>query len=127
MTEAPDGRPALAIGHAALHVRDIARSTAFFETAGLRLVEQDDHLAILELRGGTHVILLPAESEIAPGTAAPFDLMADDLPATHARFTRMGLAPSPIENTPFHQRFTVAEPSGYALTVNSSHVRGRVV
>jgi hypothetical protein len=43
--------------------------------------------------------VLIAKSEVVPGDA-PFDLMVEDLRATHQRFTSLGLAPTPIEAVP---------------------------
>jgi hypothetical protein len=48
-------------------------------------VGRNEHVAVLEMRGGTHLILLPGT--VTPG-AAPFDLMVDDLDATHADWGR---------------------------------------
>jgi hypothetical protein len=50
------------------------------------------------MRGGTHLILMLKEELIAGD--APFDLMVDDLHATHQRFTSLGLSPSQIEARP---------------------------
>jgi hypothetical protein len=67
------------------------------------------------------------KDSVGPGDAA-FDLMVDDLQATHRRYTSLGLAPSPIEARPTidHEVFTVREPSGHVITVFSTHVTGPV-
>ena len=123
-----DGRPPFAVGHALLPVSDVATSAAYFERVGLRPVAQDEAVAIFELRGGTHLILLPTDTAIEAGTHAPFDLMTDDIPAMHAHLSGLGLNPTAIERADFHERFTITEPSGYAITVNSSHVEaGHIV
>src|SRR5690349_21058677 len=87
-------RPPVWVGHIVLFASDIARSAAFWESLGMREVGRDDSVVILELRGGTHMVIAPGEVS-APGPA-PFDLMVDDLDATHAQWAAMGLAPSPI-------------------------------
>jgi hypothetical protein len=58
---------------------------------------------------------------------ASFDLMVDDLHATHQRFTALGLSPSPIEARPAidHDVFTVREPAGHIITFFSSHASGK--
>ena len=127
MTPQPDGRPDLAIGHVTMRVADIARAAKYFRNLGMRGIVEKDGLAVLELRGGTHLVLLPAEEPVAPGTAAPFDLMVDELEATHARWTGDGLAPSEIEHGSIHDRFEITTPDAYTLTIYSSHVSGRRV
>ncbi len=123
-----DGRPPFAVGHALLQVSDLRASATYFERVGLRPVAQEEAVAIFELRGGTHLILLPSNAPVAAGTAAPFDLMTDDIPGMHAHFADIGLNPTAIERADFHERFTITEPSGYAITVNSSHVEdGHIV
>ena len=51
----------------------------------MREVERNEHVVVLELRGGTHLVLVPG----TPATGdAPFDLMVDDLDATHTSVER---------------------------------------
>jgi hypothetical protein len=102
-------------------------SARFMRTIGMRSVYQGPDVAIFELRGGTHLILVP-KSEVAPG-AASFDLMVEDLRATHRRFTSLGLAPTPIEAMPSidHEVFRVREPAGHLITFFSNHVSGNPV
>jgi hypothetical protein len=97
------------------------------DTIGMRAVHQGSEVAIFELRGGTHLILI-AKSDIVPG-AAPFDLMVEDLRATHRRFTSLGLAPSPIEAIASidHEVFRVREPAGHLITFYSNHSSGNPV
>jgi hypothetical protein len=93
----------------------------------MRSVHEGPEVAIFELRGGTHLILL-AKEKVTTGDAK-FDLMVDDLRATHQRFTALGLAPTPIEAMPAidHEVFRVREPAGNLITFFSSHVAGRPV
>ena len=127
MTPQQDDRPDVAIGHVTMRVADIARAAKYFRKLGMRGIVEKDGLAVLELRGGTHLVLLPAEETVSPGTAAPFDLMIDELDATHARWTGDGLAPSEIERGSIHDRFEITTPDEYTLTITSSHVSGRRV
>ena len=120
-----DERPPVWIGHALLAVPDLAASRAFFEQLGLRLIEAHERVVILELRGGTHLILVPADKTTK--ARASFDLMVDDVDATHAALTQAGLEPSPIEDGDIHRSFTIVEPGGHSITINSSHVSGRPV
>ena len=119
-------RPAVWVGHLTVPVTDLARSTAFWTGLGMRSVEQNPQVTVLELRGGTHLVLHPAEVAPVAGTEVGFDLMVEDLVATHAAWTTAGLAPSAIGHGRIHDWFTVADPDGWVLTVNSSHVVGTV-
>jgi len=118
----PDPRPPVWVGHVALRVADVGPSADYWTQLGLRFITKGDGFAVLELRGGTHLVLLPAEEPVPPGTPAPFDLMVEDVPATHRHFSELGLAPSQIRPGDIHDSFTLRDPSGYDVTVNSSHV-----
>jgi len=126
MPDTIDERPPVAVGHVRLPCGDVAAAAAWLETAGLRPIVQMDELAVLELRGGTHVVVRKTEPP-AEGTAAPFDLMVDDIDATHHDYAEKGLSPSPISRGRIHDSFTLAGPSGWVFTVNSSHASDKPV
>jgi catechol 2,3-dioxygenase-like lactoylglutathione lyase family enzyme len=117
-------RPPVWIGHAVLTVSDLERSADFWCTVGMREIERNEHVAVLELRGGTHLVLVPGASPAAAD--APFDLMVEDLEATHAEWERSGLDVTPIERGRIHSFFVLRDPNGHRVTVNSSHVVGHV-
>src|SRR5262245_4587305 len=102
-------------------------SAQFIRMIGMRPVFEGPEVSVYEMRGGTHLILM-LKSKIVAGDAS-FDLMVDDLHATHQRFASLGLAPSPIEARPAidHEVFTVREPAGHIITFFSSHVTGKPV
>lgn len=127
MTDASDQRPPVAIGHVALDVTEVAAAAGYFIKLGLRPIHQAETFAVLELRGGTHLILRPAAGAIPPASEAPFDLMVDDLEATREAYAAMGLEPSAIESGSIHDSFVVVGPNGYRITVVSSHASGRPV
>jgi catechol 2,3-dioxygenase-like lactoylglutathione lyase family enzyme len=117
-------RPPVWIGHAVLPVSDLNRSADFWQRVGMREIERNAHVGVLELRGGTHLVLVPGTP---PGDlTCPFDLMVDDLDATHAQWSAAGLEPSAVEHDRIHSSFTVRDPDGYLVTINSSHVIGTV-
>ena len=120
----PDARPPIWIGHATLFVADVAATTEYFMKLGLRLVGKYDRVAVLELRGGTQLIILPADKPTKGQAGVQFDLMVDDIDATHAAWTAAGLLPSAIEDGDIHRTFTVTEPGGHSIAVNSTHVTG---
>jgi len=116
-------RPGIWVGHIELEVAEPARSHDFFVQAGMRTIHRDDDLAILELRGGTHLLLFPGSG--APGEVS-FDLMVDDLDASHAEMTARGLSVSAITRGEIHDMFMLTDPDGHSITVRNSHVEGVV-
>jgi hypothetical protein len=122
-----DPRPPVWVGHVVLETDRLAESARFMQTIGMRPIHEGPTVAIFELRGGTHLILLPKQK--LKGGDAPFDLMVDDLHATHRQLAELGLAPTAIEAMPKidHELFRVREPAGHVITFYSSHVAGRVV
>lgn len=120
-------RPLVAVAHVVLETDRMEQSAQFMQTIGMRPFFLGPKVSVLELRGGTHLILM-LKDEVAGGNA-PFDLMVDDIRATHERFTSQGLSPSPIEARPAidHEVFTVREPAGHVITIFSSHVSGKPV
>ncbi|MBV8121727.1 MAG: VOC family protein [Alphaproteobacteria bacterium] len=122
-----DQRPPVAVGHVRLNVSDVGAAARWLETVGLRPIVTMDDLAVLELRGGTHVVVRSAEQPPGPGTGAPFDLMVDDVDAMHRDCAEKGLMPSEISRGRIHDSFTLPGPDGWRFTVNSSHASGRPV
>jgi catechol 2,3-dioxygenase-like lactoylglutathione lyase family enzyme len=121
----PDERPPVWIGHVALSTPDLPATNDFMIALGMRPIAQGDDFAVLELRGGTHLVLLRSAE---PGEGvAPFDLMVEDLEATHARFRELGLGPSEIRSGAIHRSFTLPSPSGHLITFNSNHASSRAV
>jgi hypothetical protein len=127
MSDATDQRPPVAVGHVRLPVNDVADAARWLETAGLRPIVTMAELAVLELRGGTHVVVRKSNEPIAQGAIAPFDLMVDDVDAAHRDYAGKGLSPSGITRGRIHDSFTVSGPSGWAFTVNSSHASGKPI
>jgi catechol 2,3-dioxygenase-like lactoylglutathione lyase family enzyme len=123
-----DERPALWVGHVVLATHDVLRSFAFYRDLGLRAVHEartTDPIAELELRGGTHLVLVLDAEARTEGRGAPFDFMADDLDALHDTMENDGVAVSPIAREG-HASFTFHDPDGWVVTVNDSHVTGAV-
>ncbi len=122
---AKDERPQVWVGHVVLPTPDLPTTRDFMLQVGMRPIADGDDFAVLELRGGTHLVLLPSE-ELASGSAY-FDLMVDDLDATRDHLQTLGLAPSEIQSGRIHRSFTVSAPSGHTITFNSSHVSDKPV
>lgn len=123
--EYADPRPPVWVGHVSLTTDCLSESHQFMVNLGMRPIVVGDDFAVLELRAGTHLVLL--EREGVEAGAAPFDLMVEDLDATHRRLTGQGMSPSEISEGRIHRSFTVSDPSGHVITFNSSHVSDQPV
>ena len=108
-------------------VNDVKVGNAYFEQLGLRPIALGDTYSVMELRGGTHLILSPAEAPIEPGTRAAIDLMVDDVDAARAEYQEKGFETSEISRGSIHDTLTVAAPDGYEIRINSSHAGRRAV
>ncbi len=117
-----DPRPAVWVGHVTIGATDVAASTDYWSKLGMRVIVSRDEFAVLELRGGTHLVVTPAEKPIEPGTPAPFDVMVDDIEAARKGYAELGFEPSELSPGRIHTSFTMTDPSGYRVLVNSSHV-----
>jgi len=127
MAKQTDARPPVAVGHISLTVSDVTQATRFFEAVGMRLIHLGETVSVLELRGGTHLVVKPAAGPIAPGSKAPFDLMVDDIGAAREDYAAKGMEPSVMESSRIHEWFTVRGPDGYEITIISSHASDQPV
>jgi len=118
-------RPGVWVGHIVQEVSNIEAGATFYEDLGMRRVEVNENVAVLELRGGTHIVLLPADLGQDERTAS-FDLMVDDIDAAWTRWNEAGYPVSAIERGTIHDKFTLTDPDGTLIPVNSSHVIGVV-
>jgi hypothetical protein len=126
-TRKSDPRPSVAIGHVEHRVSDVGKSAKFLEALGVRPIHRQRDFAVMEVRGGTHIILAKAKGKIEKGSAAPFDLIADDVDAMRRACVKLGLKPSRMSRGSIHDWFEIADPSGYELTILSSHAGTRAV
>ena len=122
-----DRRPPVAIGHVCFAARNVPEAASWFETVGLRPIASGDDFAVLELRGGTHLVLTKVARRGRSGAEAPFDLMVDDLDAAHRDFAAKGLDPSRIRRGSIHDSFELPGPEGARFTVLSLHAGRRPV
>jgi len=121
-----DLRPPVWVGHVVLETDRLGETAQFMRNIGLRPIVQRPEVAVLELRGGTHLVLV-AKPGVVAGEAS-FDLMVEDLQATHQHFIGLGLAPTAIETvSDNHERFLVREPAGNIISFFSNHVSGQPV
>ena len=120
MTEDP--RPPVWIGHVVIQACNIKAAADYWIKLGMRPIADGDGFAVLELRGGTHLVIARSDDELEEGTPCTFDLMVEDIDASHAQFEKQGLSPTAMERGDIHDSFILRDPSGYDITVNSTHV-----
>ena len=127
--------PGAAIGHLALVVGDVAACQRFYADLGLRTFNASETMAILELRGGTHLLLFQrgapgndAESPFDGALRDSVDLMIagrsrEELEAVRSRLVQHGHAPEPIPDRTYfgHYVFKAKDPDGNEVTVSTSH------
>lgn len=113
--------PRFAIGHMSIEADDVARLTEFYTNVGLRLVVNMGRASILELRGGTHIIIQKGR-----GGQAELDLIVDDIDDTHEVLQTAGADVTPIRRGNPHDSFAATDPEGNRLQVHSTHAIGPV-
>jgi len=132
--------PELAVGHLVLKVADLKRSCQFYSNLGLPPFAIDEEMAIIELRGGTHLLLLEVDQLAGEGVAESltgqfhkrfseqFDLMIkgkglNELKKYRLELITRGIAAGEIpDETVFgHHLFCIKDPDGNGITIYTSH------
>lgn len=122
-----DNRPPVAIGHVRIETHAVSDTIEFFKALGLRGIFRNDSFGVLELRGGTHLIVSSRDRPVRKGTPAPFDIMVDDIDAAHQKYGKKNFDPSDITSGSIHSSFFIRIPSGHKLKITSSHAGKRAV
>ena len=132
--------PAAAFGHFVMKVNDVNISYQFYTKFGLRPIGIFSDVAIIELRGGTHILLFN-KNDALPFSLSPsrigqrgafsnerLDLMIDsksrnDLELYRTTLLEHGLSVDEIAPEQFfgHYYFQLADPDGNGITVYTSH------
>jgi catechol-2,3-dioxygenase len=130
----------LAVAHLVFKVADLKSSSQFYSNLGIRPFYTDEEVAIIELRGGTHLILLSVDSMAGEGVAESltgqfhkrfseqFDLMikgkgVNELKTYRSALISRGIAAGEIPDETFfgHHLFCVKDPDGNGITIYTSH------
>jgi len=130
----------LAVAHLVFKVADLKSSCQFYSNLGLPPFATDEKVAIIELRGGTHLLLLsvdePAGEDIAESLTGQFhkrfseqfDLMIegkgpDELKKYRSELISRGIAAGEIPDETFfgHYLFCIKDPDGNGITIYTSH------
>ena len=132
--------PAAAFGHFVMKVNNIDISYQFYTELGLRPFGIFPDLAVIELRGGTHILLFSKNDELPSSLSSShlgqcgaffneqLDLMIDgksrsDLELYRATLMEKGLSVDAIAQDQFFGQdyFQLVDPDGNGITVYTSH------
>ena len=132
--------PELAVAHLVFKVANLKSSCQFYSNLGLPPFFTEEKIAIIELRGGTHLILLsvdePAGEDVAESVTGQFhkrfseqfDLMIkgknlDELKKYRSELISRGIAAGEIPDEAVfgHHLFCVKDPDGNGITIYTSH------
>lgn len=132
--------PSAAIAHFVMKVKDIESSYDFYQGLGLRGCDKFPGMAIIELRGGTHLLLAAKDDPLTDtlhgsriGQRPDFisekiDLMIaghskSDLENYRTGLIEKGYSPSEIAEGSLygHYYFSMQDPDGYGVSFYTSH------
>ena len=130
--------PELAVAHLVFKVADLKTSCQFYSNLGLPPFFIEEKVAIVELRGGTHLLLLEGDqladmAESVTGQfhkrlAEQFDLMIkgkglNELKQYWLDLISRGIAAGEIPDEMFygHHLFSIKDPDGNGITIYTSH------
>jgi catechol-2,3-dioxygenase len=130
----------LSVAHLVFKVADLKSSCQFYSNLGIPPFAIDEQVAIIELRGGTHLLLLEvdqkAEEDVAQSVTGQFhkrfseqfDLMIkgkglNELKKYRLELISRGIAAGEIPDETFfgHHLFCVKDPDGNGITIYTSH------
>jgi catechol-2,3-dioxygenase len=130
----------LAVAHLVIKVADLKSSCEFYSNLGIPPFAIDEEGAIIELRGGTHLLLLEVDQfagkDIAESLTGQFhkrfseqfDLMIkakslNELKTYRLELISRGIVAGEIPDETFfgHHLFCVKDPDGNGITIYTSH------
>ena len=130
----------LAVAHLVFRVADLKSSCQFYSKLGIRPFAIDGNVALIELRGGTHLLLLEVDQEAREDLAQSvtgqfhkrfseqFDLMIkgkglNELEKYRSELISRGIAAGEIPDEMFfgHYLFCIKDPDGNGITIYTSH------
>ena len=130
----------LAVAHLVFRVADLKSSCQFYSNLGIPPFAIEEKVAIIELRGGTHLILLSVDEQAGEDVAESvtgqfhkrfseqFDLMIkgkglNELKKYRLELISRGIAAGEIPDEKFfgHYLFRIKDPDGNGITIYTSH------
>ena len=135
-----DSLPVAALAHFVMKVRNIEATYRFYSGLGLRALDTFPGLAIVELRGGTHLLIFQKDDDQASALhdglvgqrpefgSEKLDLMIAGHTKAQLELYRAGLidkgySPSAIADGVLygHHHFSMQDPDGNGVTFYTSH------
>ena len=132
--------PELAVAHLVFKVADLKSSCQFYSNLSLPPFFIEEKVAIIELRGGTHLVLLEVDQLAGEGItesltgqfhkrfSEQFDLMIKDkglneLKKYRSELISREIAAGEIPDETFfgHHLFCIKDPDGNGITIYTSH------
>ena len=123
----PDSRPYIAVGHVRLRAVGVRAAASRLEAIGVRPIVVRDSLAVMELRGGTHIVMRELEGDAEAEHQAAWDFMVDDIEHAHQLLAGAGFDVTEIERGTIHDSFVATAPEKFRVEVTSSHAGDRIV
>jgi catechol 2,3-dioxygenase-like lactoylglutathione lyase family enzyme len=117
----------VAIGHVRMQTHAVDDTIEFFKALGLRGIFRNEDFGVLELRGGTQLIVAKRAKPIRKGTAAPFYIMVDVIEKIQKKYAKKDFEPSEITSGSIHSSFFIRAPSSHTLNITPSHAGKRAV
>jgi catechol 2,3-dioxygenase-like lactoylglutathione lyase family enzyme len=130
----------LAVAHLVFKVADLKSTCQFYSNLGIPPFAIDEEVAIIELRGGTHLLLLEvnqlAGEDVAQSLTGQFykrfseqfDLMIkgkglNELKKYRLELISRGITAGEIPDETFfgHHLFCIKDPDGNGITIYTSH------
>ena len=130
----------LAVAHLVFKVADLKRSCQFYSNLGIPPFAIDGNVALIELRGSTHLLLLEVDQQAGEDIAESmtgqfrkklseqFDLMIkgkglNELENYRSKLISRGIAAGEIPDETFfgHNLFCIKDPDGNGITIYTSH------
>jgi len=130
----------LSVAHLILKVSDLKSSCQFYSNLGIPPFAVDGKVAIIELRGGTHLLLFEFDNLVREGLAESstgqfhkrfsekFDLMIkgkglNELKKYRLELISRGIGAGEIPDETFfgHHLFCIKDPDGNGITIYTSH------
>jgi catechol 2,3-dioxygenase-like lactoylglutathione lyase family enzyme len=135
-----DSLPAAALAHFVMKVKNIEATYRFYSGLGLRALDTFPGLAIVELRGGTHLLIFQKDDDQSSALqnshlgqrpdfgSEKLDLMIAGHTKANLELYRTGLidkgySPSPIAERALygHHYFSIQDPDGNGVSFYTSH------
>lgn len=119
-----DVRPGIWLGHVTIAADEIGPTADFYLDLGMRQIHTNENVSVLEMAGGTHLVIILRDGAEGVGLAPSVDLMVRDVDAARAALLRY--EPTEITDGTIHRTFEMHDPAGNHVAIHDSHIVGAV-